>query len=265
MYSELYKPIPSLDNYLKRLNTVRPEKCNVASLDALIQAHQANVPFENIDIFDCHLPISLNTEDLYDKIVIRNRGGYCFELNALFMSALKACGYDAFACESRVTWRRDIVGPILHRQTLVNIDDELYVCDVGLGGPQPGFALKVEDGFTKSINEQTYRIVKKDYFWSVQNKTDEDWENSVEFQLIKSDEVDFIPLNYYCYASENSFFVNRRVVNLKTEKGNKSIGDNIFVINDGETHTEKIIENSKLMAQILSEHFGINDDFEFMI
>jgi hypothetical protein len=49
------------------------------TLDALIDAHVRSVPFENIDIYDDEADISLNIGDLYEKIVVSGRGGYCFE------------------------------------------------------------------------------------------------------------------------------------------------------------------------------------------
>ena len=51
--------------------------------ERLIRLHRCyatHVPFENIDVYN-DKDISLKTEDLFDKIVTRHRGGYCFEMN----------------------------------------------------------------------------------------------------------------------------------------------------------------------------------------
>ncbi len=41
------------------------------------------VPFENLDI-PLERPIVLDEELLFDKIVNRRRGGFCYKLNGLF-------------------------------------------------------------------------------------------------------------------------------------------------------------------------------------
>ena len=42
------------------------------------------MPFDNLDVCELDIVPSLGIADLFDKVVIRRRGGYCFELNALF-------------------------------------------------------------------------------------------------------------------------------------------------------------------------------------
>ena len=51
-------------------------------------------PTENLDIMN-RIALSLDPQDLYQKIVMRRRGGYCFELNALFGWLLRELGYTA--------------------------------------------------------------------------------------------------------------------------------------------------------------------------
>jgi N-hydroxyarylamine O-acetyltransferase len=57
-----------------------------------------SVPFENLDVQQGKV-ISLVPEEIYRKIVERNRGGYCYEVNGLFAMALNALGipYQFFA------------------------------------------------------------------------------------------------------------------------------------------------------------------------
>ncbi|MGH2914977.1 MAG: arylamine N-acetyltransferase [Solirubrobacteraceae bacterium] len=57
------------------------------SLAQLHRAHVTAIPFENLDPY-CGLPVSLEPDALYDKLVARRRGGYCFEQNLLFAAAL---------------------------------------------------------------------------------------------------------------------------------------------------------------------------------
>lgn len=78
-------PIHGLDvnPYLERIGYTGPIVNSAYMLARLQEQHVHTVPYENLDILD-RIPLSLDIPDLYDKIVTRHRGGYCFELNALF-------------------------------------------------------------------------------------------------------------------------------------------------------------------------------------
>ena len=59
-------------------------------------AHLCAVPFENLDIA-AGRALSLEPEAIYDKIVARRRGGFCYELNGLFAWLLRELGFDGHA------------------------------------------------------------------------------------------------------------------------------------------------------------------------
>ena len=69
---------------------------------------------------------SLSISSLYEKIVLKKRGGYCYELNALFASLLTACGYEVTPCMARIIRDCDdeFIPPISHRINLVRIDGQ---------------------------------------------------------------------------------------------------------------------------------------------
>lgn len=45
------------------------------------------VPFENLDVQAGKI-VSLVPEEIVEKIIDRNRGGYCYEVNGIFAMAL---------------------------------------------------------------------------------------------------------------------------------------------------------------------------------
>ena len=67
--------------YLGRIGLARAISVDAESLRRLQYAHLMRVPFENLDI---HLarPIRLDLASLWEKIVIRRRGGFCYCLRA---------------------------------------------------------------------------------------------------------------------------------------------------------------------------------------
>jgi N-hydroxyarylamine O-acetyltransferase len=86
--------LADVDRYLDRIGL--DKALATSDLDGLTElhlAHLAAVPFENLDIvFGSGVPH--DPVLAYDKIVRRNRGGWCFELNGSFARLLEAVGFD---------------------------------------------------------------------------------------------------------------------------------------------------------------------------
>lgn len=68
---------------------------------------------------------------IYEKIIVRKRGGYCFELNKLFYELLKALDFPCDPVAVRILWNREELPPVLHRATLAIFEEGSYYCDVG--------------------------------------------------------------------------------------------------------------------------------------
>ncbi|XVV17238.1 arylamine N-acetyltransferase family protein [Actinoplanes sp. CA-131856] len=119
-----------VDAYLDRIGVRRS-----ATLREMHRAHQETVPFENLGI---HLdePISLAPDDLFDKIVRRRRGGFCYELNGAFAIVLEALGYSVVRAAARVYRTPELLGPPFdHLALLVHTadGDGPWLADVGFG------------------------------------------------------------------------------------------------------------------------------------
>jgi len=69
--------------YLRRIDYAGARTPDTETLNALHRAHMRAAPFENLDI-GRGVPIVLDLEALYAKIVGHRRGGFCYELNGLF-------------------------------------------------------------------------------------------------------------------------------------------------------------------------------------
>ncbi len=95
----------------------------------LADRHYRSVPFENLSI---HLgePIDLAPEALFEKIVRRRRGGFCYELNGAFARLLTELGHDVRFLGGVVHTPAGDTAPLAHLALQV---DGLLV-DVGFGG-----------------------------------------------------------------------------------------------------------------------------------
>ena len=124
----------NIDKYLERINCSNLRDNTLQSLSKLQRNHVINVPFENLDIhlgkhIDC-----FDLEKIYEKVVVKKRGGFCFELNSLFAWLLGqlAFKYDFIGC-SVYSLQTCAWSPWLsHVALLVHLNSETsYLTDVG--------------------------------------------------------------------------------------------------------------------------------------
>lgn len=79
--------------YLHRIGVRGPVPPTAETLRQLHDAHLLAVPFENLSIH-WQEPIVLSDDALFEKIVVRRRGGFCYERNGLFAALLRSLGFN---------------------------------------------------------------------------------------------------------------------------------------------------------------------------
>jgi len=258
MSEELYEPLPDVDAYLARIGIEQAKEPTTAFLDELINAHQHAVPFDDLDVYELHRTPSLGIGDLFDKVVVRKRGGYCFELNALFNALLKALGYKTQPTMGRVLIRPIPYPHVTHRANIVTIEDARYLADVGFGGPMPSFAPLIEDGATRTERGQTFTLHRFDDYWGEVGFAGENHDGwrVLRFCEMPSSEHDFVPLSFIPAQSPASAFRLHRMANIKTADGAYDLRDNVYTEFHGSEKTSREVEDAELPA-LLAEKFGI--------
>lgn len=205
-----------LDAYLKRVGFSGEVAANRATVQALMQQQLRTVPFENLDVQAGKI-VSLLPEDIVNKIVGHDgkasRGGYCYEVNALFAMALTAIGIDyqfVFCRPMFYPMRR----PKTHMALLVTVDDEQWLCDLGFGS----YGLRAPVALSQVNLEQKQDF---DYFrllaptagnYILQAKLDEQWVSQYGFDLYPADWIDFMPANYLNSTHPDTIFVQKYLV-----------------------------------------------------
>lgn len=243
--------------YLQRIGFSWDGGVGLKTLDGLIESHQCQVPFENLDLYPVYHPILLDAESLWDKIVRRRRGGYCFELNGLFMLLLRSLGFDACSCMGRVAANREVLGALSHRVTLVRLEGKQYLVDVGFGGPQAPCALPL-DGKKRVCGPETYWLEPIEEGWYLQKYRNGRGEigNGVIFSPQAFLEQDFEPL---CQALNNrtdSVFRMHRGVNLKTADGYRKLENLTLTIQDAKEKQVRELTEEEI-PEVLKTYFGI--------
>ncbi|GAB4568339.1 MAG: arylamine N-acetyltransferase [Haliangiales bacterium] len=121
-----------IDAYLERIGYAGEREPSASALAALQRQHLYQVPFENLDIHFGRR-IVLDLEALFDKVVRRRRGGFCYELNGLFAALLRALGYDVTLLSAQVFGDDGALGPEHDHLALAVRCEGRWLVDVGFG------------------------------------------------------------------------------------------------------------------------------------
>ena len=185
-----------LDDYLKRvgLNTARSP--DLDTLRRLHAAHVAAIPFENLDILLGH-GVHLELDQLRDKLIARQRGGYCFEQNTLFLAVLRELGFRVLPMEARVRAGSTALRPRTHMVLAVEVDELQWLADVGFGGE--GLLEPVAMSGEASIPSSglIHRVVQEDELRVLQMRRAAGWEDQYAFALQPVYPVDFEMANWF--------------------------------------------------------------------
>ena len=132
-----------LCQYLRKLHlpqVVPPP--DLATLKLLQDAHLKYVPYENLDILSGRLT-SLEHDDMFAKIIMKNRGGICFELNGLYNWLLESLGYKVTSYAARFIDRLEEYQIRRHRVMCIELEDKRYLTDVGVNSESPRCPLEM--------------------------------------------------------------------------------------------------------------------------
>ena len=261
MYEELSAPLPDGRAYAERIGLPWPLRPDLETLDRIILAHQCTVPFENLEPYDQGREPSLGIETLFDKVVRRRRGGFCFELNALLDAFLREIGYEAWSVSCRIVRARDYLPPMLHRAVLARLDKQLYYCDVGYGGPQPPGPVPL--GGDRTVCGERFRVVafceaqRREPWWRLERSAGEGtWEKLIEFPEMPLPASYFVPYAFYSARHPDSLFSQKRILNLRTAAGSLALtGTTLTERRNGEAQVTQAGSREEL-AEMIRQKFG---------
>jgi len=246
-----------IETYLKRIGYTGIPRADHTTLYDLQRLHLQAIPYENLDIMH-GVPLSLEIPDLYDKIVLRQRGGYCFELNALFAWLLRSIGFAVTDYMARFLKDEPEIPMRRHRVLNVNCAGKEYICDVGVGLRIPRTPIPFIIGKVNEQYGEKYVLEKDNFLGNVlyewRNNT---WSQLYSFTTEPQLEQDFTAISYYCEAHPDSFFKTKDMVHIFTKDGRKSIEGRELRLYTPEG--VKIIHPTTEAAykELLNLHFGI--------
>lgn len=235
---------------------------DIGFLNELQSKHIARYSFNSLAVV-LGQDISLDIHDILNKIVNKQRGGYCFEHNKLVLNVLKELGFDVRLLMAKVIYNRDVDVARTHRITLLNLEGDDYIVDAGFGHFGARYPVKLELGLEQDQGDAVYRIIQnanKDYCYQLFK--DGEFFTLYTFNLSQYTEAECIPAHFYSHKSPEAAFVNNLVVCRKFFNDIVSLRNGeLFRINSKEnkTVTTEII-TPKQLHQILVDDFALDLD-----
>lgn len=242
-----------LDAYLARIgytDTLRPD---LATLRALHRAHLLAIPYENLDI---HLGrrLTLDLPQIFAKLVVGRRGGWCYEMNGLFAWALREIGFRVQLLAStvgRATASDTVAGD--HLVLLVELKQP-YLADVGFGNgflePLPLVAGRSQQGFL------TYALDTDDTGWYFQNHAHGG--PGFAMQLTPYRLEDFAAACHTLQTAPTSGFVRTTVCHRFTPTGIISLRGAVLTEVRAEGLTRSTIADAAAYVAVLREQFALD-------
>ncbi len=250
-----------LNSYLRRIKFTGELAPTLDVLTRITEAHAKAIAFENIDAA-LSVPIQLSNEAIFDKLVTKNRGGYCFEQNGLLLWVLESLGFHVRPISGRVRLRftdRSQVGPRTHVFLRVEIGNETFLTDVGMGSASLTGALKLAEGIDQETPHDTRRIVRDSGLWYHQVRYDGNWKDACEFTLEEMPLIDREIANWFTSTHPHSHFRDRLVAARARDNGERLSLENFdFTIRpkNGEAVKRKLLSQNELI-EVLRNEFGL--------
>lgn len=116
--------------YLSRIGITREVRRDFTTLDAVVRAHVAAIPFENLDV-QCGQTLTTDPQAAFAKLVERRRGGWCYEHNGVLGAALAAIGFEVVRVSAGVM--RQVRGQAAMGSHLCLFVDGKWLVDAGFG------------------------------------------------------------------------------------------------------------------------------------
>ena len=243
--------------YLRRIGVTESLRADVRTLKRLHRQHLFTVPFENLSI---HMgePGSIDLVALYDKIVRRRRGGFCYELNGLFAELLRRLGYRVTLLSAGVAKDSGGFGPEYDHLLLLVELDRRWMVDVGFGENFKS-PLDLDATGPQVQGSKAYRILRRDEFHLLQERSGAGrWKDSYRFTLAPRELDNFDAMCRWHQTSPDSHFTRNRVCSLATALGRKTL-TGMKLIETGRNGARRVrgVANDAEYRQLLREQFGV--------
>lgn len=267
---------PRLNAYLARIGLDAAPPLTLDGLATILAAHRRAIAFENLDV-RLGRGIRIDSESVFDKLVTRRRGGYCFEQNRLLADMLVEIGFELRPLLARVRLGAvsDLVPVRSHVTLLVMLDGKPFIAEGGFGGSDLP-ALPLEDGaMAQSPDGARHRLRKAgdpgalSGEWLIERAgahgaTDgraqphEDWQPQYSFDLAHVAPDDLEQCNHWTSTRPATRFTTLHIASIVLPDGFASMTDRALTLHRNGLKTEHAIATPAEYATVLRETFRLD-------
>jgi N-hydroxyarylamine O-acetyltransferase len=262
-----------VDAYLRRIGYSGPTEPSEASLTALYRAHLAAIRFENFDVF-LRGGVSVDLEDIQEKIVFRGRGGYCYEQAQLFGAVLERLGFGVERLLARVGPDGGPARGRTHLTLRVRAGQGVWLADPGFGScpPAPLSLRRYRSGGPQEVDGWVYELTPDEEHgqevWKLREYQAGNWVTLHRWEGSRVQPIDVVLSNHYTSTHPDSWFTWQPVIVKRAPDAITSIlGRTYTVTRAGHSKTRGELTDKEFAAALTGE-FALtltNDELDALV
>ena len=248
-----------LGAYFARIGYEGPATPRLETLCEIHRLHPQAIAFENLNPL-MRWPVRLDLRSLQDKLVTQRRGGYCYEHNLLLKRALQEIGFRVVGLAARVLLNQaeDAVRPRTHMLLQVDIDDEIWIADVGFGGMTLTAPLRLVEQVPQSTPHEPFRLTRLFGDYALQAEVRGGWRTLYRFDLQEQVLPDYELTSWYLSNNPESHFVTTLIAARTQPQRRYALRNTELTVHElnRESVTRSLTSAAEL-RDVLSETFGV--------
>ncbi|TFY90214.1 arylamine N-acetyltransferase [Pseudomonas kairouanensis] len=246
--------------YLQRLGYDAPPPPTLQTLRDLQLRHVCTFAFESLSTL-LHLPVLIDLPSVEQKVLLQGRGGYCYELNQMFLALLQELGFDARGITGRVVMGGppDARTARTHRLSLVTLEGTRYITDVGFGGMVPSSPLQLDTEAVQATAHEPYRLTYDGQgSYTLWAQVAQAWRGLYVFDLQVQTDIDYTLGNWYVSTHPESPFVGQLKVARLAPGKRYTLANANYALHYLDRPSEKrALGSADELMTLLQETFGI--------
>ncbi|MBC2664674.1 arylamine N-acetyltransferase [Novosphingobium flavum] len=256
-------PVGDLGEYLGRIGLAEIPQADPAGLARVVRAHRLAIAFENLDIM-LGRGISLAPEAIFDKLVRRGRGGYCFEHNLLLQRMLALLGLPTqpILARARLQSAPGEIPPRTHLFLTAELEGRTWLADAGFGGSYaPPMPLAETDPVTSpdGIRHRLRRTGERGSpqgEWLLERSPDHGrtWQAQYSFDHLPAPPIDIELANHWTATRPGARFATVHIAGRVTERGTVFLTDHDYSATGEDSRK---VEDPAEWHGLLHQTFGI--------
>ena len=245
-----------LEAYLRRIKYDGQRAPSAEVLRGLHRQHLFTVPFENLDI-PLKTPIHLESPLLYEKIVGRRRGGFCYELNGLFCELLIGLGFEVVMLSARVSGENGGFGPEFDHMLLKVELEEPWLVDVGFGDSFVNPIL-FRPGGADEVNGRRYVIASVGAEWQLLREDEQGQVPLYLFRDVPRQRADYGEMCRFHQTSPESHFTTSWICSKATPDGRITLANMRLIVTNHGVRKERVLTTQAELRRCLRDELGIH-------